>query len=268
MNRFDYARPTTLDEAVELLGSSEDAKLLAGGQTLVPTMKQGLAAPELLIDLNDVAELALFEVSETDIRVGATCRHAKVGASPAIQDKTPGLAELAGMIGDAQVRNRGTIGGSVANNDPAADYPSALLGLNAIVRTDRREIVADDFFLGLFETVLEADEMIREVVFPHCRASAYVKFRNPASRFAMVGVFVAKLHDGVRVAVTGAGSDGVFRWTEAEAALDASFDASVLQGLLVDPDMMLGDMHAGTEYRANLVAVMTRRAVRLAASRA
>lgn len=267
MNRFDYARPATLGEALELLGSSEDAKLLAGGQTLVPTMKQGLAAPDLLIDLNDIAEFASLEVSETGIRVGAMCRHAMVGASAAIEDKTPGLAELAGMIGDAQVRNRGTIGGSVANNDPAADYPSALLGLNATVRTDRREIVADDFFLGLFETALEPDEMIREVVFPHCRASAYVKFRNPASRFAMVGVFVAKLDDGVRVAVTGAGSDGVFRWSEAEAALDETFDESMLEGLQVDPNMMLSDMHAGAEYRANLVAVMTRRAVRLAASR-
>ncbi|WP_378942141.1 FAD binding domain-containing protein [Mesorhizobium sp. ANAO-SY3R2] len=267
MNRFDYAVPDTLAAALELLGSNDEAKLLAGGQTLVPTMKQGLAAPELLVDLNGINELAAISVTDSDIRVGAMCRHNWVATSSGIVDKTPGLAELAGMIGDAQVRNRGTIGGSVANNDPAADYPSALLALNATVRTDRRDIAADDFFLGLFETALEPGEMIREVVFPTCRSSAYAKFRNPASRFAMVGVFVARLGDNVRVAVTGAGSDGVFRWTEAEGVLNESFAEEALEGLAVDPEMMLSDMHAGAEYRANLVAVMTKRAVKLAATR-
>lgn len=267
MNRFDYAVPGSLVSALQLLAANDEAKLLAGGQTLVPTMKQGLAAPELLIDLNGLDELSHLTVSDDGIHVGAMCRHAAVASSKALQDKTPGLAELASMIGDAQVRNRGTIGGSVANNDPAADYPSALLALNAIVRTDRREIAADEFFLGLFETALEPAEMIREVVFPVCRTSAYVKFRNPASRFAMVGVFVARLGEAIRVAVTGAGSDGVFRWAEAEAALQADFAEQALLGLAVDPDMMLSDMHAGAEYRANLVAVMTRRAVRLAATR-
>lgn len=266
MNRFDYARPNTLAEALELLGGNDEAKLLAGGQTLVPTMKQGLAAPELLIDLNGIEQLAALSVTEAEIRIGAMCRHNAVATCAGILEKTPGLAGLAGMIGDAQVRNRGTIGGSVANNDPAADYPSALLALDATVRTDRRAIRADDFFLGLFETALEPGEMIREVAFPHCRSSAYVKFRNPASRFAIVGVFVARLADGTRVAVTGAGSDGVFRWAEAEAALDADFSEQALEGVAVDPDLMLSDIHAGAIYRANLVAVMTRRAVRLAST--
>jgi aerobic carbon-monoxide dehydrogenase medium subunit len=267
MNRFEYAMPATLAGAVELLGSNEEAKLLAGGQTLVPTMKQGLAAPELLIDLNGIAELGQLTVAGDEIRVGAMCRHAAVAASVAIREKAPGLAELAGMIGDAQVRNRGTIGGSIANNDPAADYPAALLALNATVRTDRRDIGSDDFFVGLFETALEPGEVIREVSFPLSQQSAYVKFRNPASRFAMAGAFVARHADGVRVAITGAGSDGVFRWFEAEQALNEDFSEEALTGLAHDPDLMLSDMHAGAQYRANLVAVMTRRAVKLAAAR-
>lgn len=267
MNHFDYLKPDALDEALELLARHDGASLLAGGQTLVPTMKQGLAAPELLIDLDGVGELSRLSVSADGIRVGAMCRHAVVAACEAVQKETPGLAELAGVIGDAQVRNRGTIGGSVANNDPAADYPAALLALDATVRTDRRDIGGDDYFLGLFETALEPGEMIRQVLFPACRACAYVKFRNPASRFALVGVFVAKLSGGVRIAVTGAGQEGVFRWREAEAALGCDLDERALDGLTIEPDMMLGDMHAGAAYRANLVAVMTRRAVWLAATR-
>jgi carbon-monoxide dehydrogenase medium subunit len=267
MNRFEYARPESMAAVLELLATHEEASLLAGGQTLLPTMKQGLAAPELLVDLDAIGELSRLDFAADGVHVGAMCRHAAVASSAMLKERTPGLAELAGMIGDAQVRNRGTIGGSVANNDPAADYPAALLALGAIVRTNRRDIPADAFFLGLFETALEPGEVIREVFLPCCRASAYVKFRNPASRFALVGVFAARHADGARVAVTGAGQNGVFRWIEAEAALDGEFAERALQGLAVDPEMMLSDMHAGAVYRANLVAVMTRRAVRLAASR-
>ncbi|MVA99010.1 carbon monoxide dehydrogenase [Nitratireductor sp. CAU 1489] len=261
MNKFDYVRPTTLAATLDLLRASDEPMLLAGGQTLLPTMKQGLAAPELLIDLNAVSELVELSVTGDGIRVGAMCRHATVATSGAVRDKIPGLAELAGMIGDVQVRNRGTIGGSVANNDPAADYPAALLALDATIRTDSRDISADEFFVDLFETALEPGEMIREVVFPSCRSCGYLKFRQPASRFAIVGVFVARHRQGVRVAVTGAGSAGVFRWTEAEAALDGNFAQQALTGLALDPQQMLSDIHAGDTYRAHLVQVLTGRLV-------
>ena len=261
MNKFDYACPTSLAETLGLLHERDEPMLLAGGQTLVPTMKQGLAAPDLLIDLNAVSELMELAVSGDEVRVGAMCRHAAVAASSVVRDNIPGLADLAAMIGDAQVRNRGTIGGSVANNDPAADYPAALLALDATIRTDRREIGADAFFVDLFETALEPGEMIREVVFPPCRTCGYVKFRQPASRFAIVGVFVARHRHGVRVAVTGAGSAGVFRWTEAEAALERSFARDAVAGLELDSRQMLSDIHAGGAYRAHLVRVLTERLV-------
>ncbi|WP_127597383.1 FAD binding domain-containing protein [Nitratireductor alexandrii] len=261
MNKFDYACPTSLAETLGLLRDGDEPMLLAGGQTLVPTMKQGLAAPDLLIDLNAVSELMDLAVVDGEVRVGAMCRHAAVAASPVVREKIPGLADLAAMIGDAQVRNRGTIGGSVANNDPAADYPAALLALGATIRTDRRDISADAFFVDLFETALEPGEFIREVGFPACSSCAYLKFRQPASRFAIVGVFVARHRHGVRVAVTGAGAAGVFRWTEAEAALDGNFARRTLSGLALEPDQMLSDIHAGGAYRAHLVRVLTERLV-------
>lgn len=267
MNLFEYTRPLDLPAVLQLLAEHDDASLLAGGQTLVPTMKQGLAAPELLIDLGAIGELARLDVSATHAEIGAMCSHAVVAASAPLIEKAPGLAELAGMIGDAQVRNRGTIGGSVANNDPAADYPAACLAMNAVIHTDRRAIAADDFFLGLFETGLEPGEMITKVIFPLCRDSAYIKFRNPASRFALVGVFVAQHADGVRVAVTGAGKDGVFRWHEAEAALSAEFSEAALEGLAISAADMLEDIHARADYRAHLIGVLTKRAISVVKTR-
>ncbi|MCA1299491.1 FAD binding domain-containing protein [Stappia indica] len=267
MNGFAYLRPGDLAEALAFLREGDEASPLAGGQTLVPTMKQGLAAPETLIDLGGLAELAGLRVTPTHVEVGAMCPHAAVAAAPGVRAACPALAELAGMIGDAQVRNRGTIGGSIANNDPAADYPAACLGLNAVIRTDRRDIAADDFFLGMFETALEPGELIVSVAFPRCREAAYLKFRNPASRFALAGVFLARHADGVRIAVTGAGTDGVFRWSEAEAALGREFTASALAGLAVPVEDMLGDLHAAADYRAHLVKVLTARALAVISER-
>lgn len=268
MNGFSYLRPSDLTEALALLREGDEASPLAGGQTLVPTMKQGLAAPETLVDLGGLAELAGLKVTPTHVEVGAMCPHAVVAADREILAACPALAELAGMIGDAQVRNRGTIGGSIANNDPAADYPAACLGLNALIHTDRREIAADDFFLGMFETALEPGELIVSVAFPRCREAAYLKFRNPASRFALAGVFLARHEDGVRIAVTGAGTDGVFRWIEAEAALDRDFAASALAELAVSAEDMLEDLHAAADYRAHLVKVLTARALATISQRA
>jgi carbon-monoxide dehydrogenase medium subunit len=245
----------------------EDMKFLAGGHTLLPTMKMRLAAPASLIDLGQIAELRGIERSARSVTVGAMTRHAEVAKSTEVREAIPALAELAEMIGDPHVRNRGTIGGSIANNDPAADYPAACLALGATIVTNRRKIGADEFFKGLFETALEDGEIITKVSFPIPGKAAYAKFRNPASRYALVGVFVAKRASEVRVAVTGASSNGVFRSPEMEQALNQRFSAKSLDGVMVSPDGMNSDIHADAAYRAHLVSVMARRAVQAATAR-
>ncbi len=260
MYNFEYSRAKSVADAQDQLKSAEDGKLLAGGMTLLATMKLRLAQPSDLIDLQDIGDLAGIKVDGGSVTIGAMTRHADVAASPEIRQAIPGLAALAEKIGDRQVRNRGTIGGSIANNDPAADYPAALVALGATVQTDKRSITADDFFSGMFETALDDEEVITAVSFPVPEKSAYMKFPNPASRFAMVGVMVAKGGDGVRVAVTGAGSC-VFRVAEMEKALDANFSSSAIEGIKISDEDLNSDIHASAEYRAHLVTVMARRAV-------
>ena len=254
MYNFDYKRPGTIDEATNLL--NDDTVLLAGGQTLIPTLKQRLAQPEALVDLSAIESLRGVCPDGDQLAIGAMTTHAEVATKATI----PVLASLASGIGDAQVRNRGTIGGSIANNDPAADYPAAVVGLNAVVSTNRRTIAADDFFTDLFETALEEGEIITNVTFPRPEAAAYIKFDNPASRYAIVGVMVAKTSSGIRVAVTGAGPC-VFRQTEMEAALSASFTPQSLDNISVSADGLNSDIHASAEYRANLIKVLAKRAV-------
>ena len=258
MHNFDYHKPSSLDDAVKALGSGEDTTLVAGGMTLIPTMKQRLAAPSDLVDLGAVKELVGITDDGDSVTIGAMTTHAAVASSKEVPES---LAALAGNIGDAQVRNRGTIGGSIANNDPAADYPAACLGLGATIKTSARQVSAADFFTGLFETDLAEDEIIVSVSFPKPEKAAYVKFDNPASRYALVGVFVAKTAGGVRVAVTGAGQNGVFRVPEMEQALSANWSADALSGIAVDPDTLNADIHASAEYRSHLITVMAKRAV-------
>jgi carbon-monoxide dehydrogenase medium subunit len=258
MYAFDYHRPASLAEAAKLL--SGEAKLLAGGQTLLPTLKQRLAKPSALIDLAGIAELRGIKVAGGTVTIGATARHAEVAASADVAKANPALAALAGGIGDPQVRNMGTIGGSLANNDPAADYPAALLALNGTVHTNKRKIAADSFFKGMFETALEDSEIITSVEFPAAQKAAYMKFDNPASRYAIVGVFVAQTKDGVRVAVTGA-APCVYRWTEAEKALAANFSPAAVEKLKASASGLNSDLHASAEYRAHLVGIMAKRAV-------
>jgi carbon-monoxide dehydrogenase medium subunit len=260
MYSFDYQRPTSLQQAAEMLAGASDGKLVAGGMTLIPTMKQRLASPSALIDLAGVGELGGIKVEGDAVVIGATTTHAAVAASGDVKGKIAALATLADGIGDAQVRNRGTLGGSIANNDPAADYPAAVVGLGATVRTNKREIAGDDFFTGMFETALAEDEIVTAVSFPVPQKAGYCKFPNPASRYAMVGVFVAQTGGGVRVAVTGAGPC-VFRVAEMESALGSSFSADAIQGVAVSADGLNADIHASAEYRAHLVGVMARRAV-------
>ncbi len=260
MYEFNYHRATSLDEAAALRARAEDGLYLAGGHTLIPTLKQRLAAPSDVIDLSSVPDLAGIQVDERAVTVGAMTRHAEVAGSPEIARVLPALAELAGQIGDPAVRNRGTLGGSIANADPAADYPAAVVGLGATVITTAREIAADDFFTGLFETALDEGEIITAVRFPIPEAAAYQKFLNPASRYAVVGVFVARTESGIRVAVTGAGAH-VFRVPEMEAALAGNFSPDAIAGITVSADRLNADIHASAEYRAHLVGVMARRAV-------
>lgn len=257
MYNFEFVKPSSVDEAVAAL-REEDAQALGGGQTLLPTMKQRLAMPTKLVSLSGIAEMAGVSSSGGVVTVGGSATHASVAA---LAGDYPALAALAGGIGDPAVRNRGTAGGSTANNDPAACYPSAVLASAATVVTNAREIAADDFFDGMFATVLEEGEIITAIRFPIPQAANYQKFEQPASRFAMVGVFVAKYADGVRVAVTGAGQDGVFRWTEAEAALGGNFSPDAVANLSVSGDDMITDLHGSGDYRAHLVQVMTKRAV-------
>jgi aerobic carbon-monoxide dehydrogenase medium subunit len=267
MYAFDYHRPTSLRQAASLLGKAEDPKILAGGHTLLPTMKLRLAAPKNLIDLGQVAELRGIEVSGRLVTIGAMTRHAEVAAAAEVREAIPALTELAEMIGDPHVRARGTIGGSVANNDPAADYPAACLALGATIVTNQRKIAAADFFQGLFTTALEEGEIVTKVSFPIPQKAAYAKFRNPASRYALVGVFVAKRAADIAVAVTGAGQNGVFRVPSFEEALKKRFSAKSLEGLTVPADDLVSDIHADAAYRAHLVGVMARRAVQAATDR-
>ncbi|HEV7369028.1 xanthine dehydrogenase family protein subunit M [Arenibaculum sp.] len=260
MYGFDYHRPGSVADAAALLAKTEDAKLLAGGQTLIPTLKQRLAQPSDLVDLGRIPELKGIREEAGGLTIGAMTTHAEVASSPVVAGVIPALAQLAGLIGDRQVRSRGTLGGSICNNDPAADYPAGLVGLGATVRTSRREIAAEDFFTGMFETALEPDEIVVAVHFPKPDRAGYAKFRNPASRYAMVGVFVAQRGAEVRVAVTGAGPS-VFRAGAMEDALAKGFDPAALDGATVDADGLNGDIHASAEYRAHLVGVMAKRAV-------
>jgi aerobic carbon-monoxide dehydrogenase medium subunit len=261
MHNFEYLRPQSVGDAAKLLTSKPEAKLLAGGHTLLPTMKQRLAAPKALVDLGRVTELKGIDRKGNALVIGAMTTHAEVAESGVVKSTIPGLAALAGMIGDPHVRHRGTIGGSVANNDPAADYPAALLALNATVATNKREIKADAFFKGLFETALQDGEIITRISFPVPAKFAYSKFPNPASRYALVGVAVAQMGSETRVAVTGAGSNGVFRLTAAESALSKAWSADALKGITGNASQMITDIHADAAYRAHLVGVMARRAV-------
>ena len=260
MHTFSYVKAKSIKEAGELLAANADAKLLAGGMTLIPTMKARLAQPSHLIDIGDIAELTGIEVKDGKLTIGAATKHVEVAKSAVVKKAIPALAYLAGQIGDPQVRNRGTLGGSLANNDPAADYPSAALSLNATIVTSKREIAADEFFQSLFSTALGASEMIVKIVFPVPAKAAYEKFPHPASGFAMAGAFVSQRGKDVRVAITGAGP-GVFRWKEAEAALGKKLSAAAIEGLTVDATDLNEDMHGTKEYRANLAKVMTKRAV-------
>jgi carbon-monoxide dehydrogenase medium subunit len=261
MYEFKFHRPTTVRQAAGLLARQEEAKLLAGGHTLIPTMKLRLAGPKHIIDMSKIEGLAGIELKGRSISIGALTRHVDVATSPVVRENIPALAELAGLIGDPAVRHRGTIGGSLANNDPNADYPAAVLGLGATVITNKRRIAADAFFQGLFSTALTDDEIIVRVQFPKPNKAAYIKFPNPASRFALVGVFVSKRGSDIRVAVTGAGASGVFRVKSFEEALKKRFGAKSLEGMTIPADGMSGDIHGSAEYRAHLVGVLARRAV-------
>lgn len=260
MYPFNYHRAKNLADAAQKLSASGDAKLLAGGQTLVAAMKLRLAAPSDLVDLRDVAELRGIRKEGKELVIGAMSRHAEVASSKEVRQAIPALAVLATGIGDPMVRNMGTLGGSVANNDPAADYPAAVLGLGATVTTSKRRIEADKFFTGMYETALEPGEIITAISFPVPKRAGYAKFKNPASRYAIVGVFVADFGGSARVAVTGAGPS-VFRVAEMEKALAKKFSADAVAKVAVPAKGLNSDIHASAEYRAHLVAVMARRAI-------
>ncbi|MGR3616024.1 MAG: FAD binding domain-containing protein [Paracoccaceae bacterium] len=259
MYNFDFEKPSSVADAAAALGA-EDAQALGGGQTLLPTMKQRLASPSKLVSLGGISEMQGVSAGDGSVTIGGATTHATVAAEAGAQ--YPALADLASHIGDPAVRNRGTIGGSLANNDPSACYPAAALGSGATIVTNTREIVAEDYFQGMFTTALEEGEIVTSVSFPVPDAANYQKFVQPASRFALVGVFVAKYGDGVRVAVTGASEDGVFRWSEAEEALNKEFREDALMDLRINPMNMIGDMHGTKEYRAHLVGVLTKRAIK------
>ncbi len=257
MYDFEFVKPSSVAEAVAAL-ASENATALGGGQTLIPTMKARLASPSKLVSLGGIAEMQGMSASGGAISIGGGATHAAVAAGAGAY---PALAALAGGIGDAAVRNRGTIGGSIANNDPSADYPCAVLASGATINTNARSISADDFFQGMFATALDEGEIITSVEFPVPEAANYQKFLQPASRFALVGVMVARYAGGVRVAVTGAAQSGVFRWSQAETALSSNFSASAIDAMSLEPSDMIGDIHGSPEYRAHLITVLTARAV-------
>lgn len=263
MQPFGYYDPTSVQKAVGVVADKGEARYLAGGQSLLAAMKLRLAAPSDLVDLRQIADLRGIRVDDNGaaLTIGAMTRHAEVAASLEVLARIRALAELAGAIGDGQVRNRGTLGGSLANNDPASDYPAAVLGLGASIATHQRKIAADDYFRGLFETALEPGELIVSVTFPVPKKAAYEKFKNPASRFAIVGVFVAQTPGGVRVAVTGAGARGVFRVKAMEDALAKNWSAQALHGIAVPAGDLQSDLHATAEYRAHLIGVLAQRAV-------
>ncbi len=260
MYDFNYHKPSSVAEAAQLLSQLEDAKLLAGGHTFVPTLKQRLAQPSDLIDLNGIAELRGIREEGGGLVIGAMTRHGEIAFSDVVKRANPALAALAEHVGDPQVRNRGTIGGSISNNDPAADYPGAILSLKATVVTNSREIPGDDFFTAMFETALEEDEIVTAIKFPKPGRAAYMKFPNPASRYAMVGSMVHEQNGEVRVAITGA-APCPFRWTEAEQALGSNFSPDALESLTVDATDLNSDIHGSAAYRAHLIKVMTKRAV-------
>ena len=259
MYDFAFQKPASVADAVKALGT-EDAKALAGGQTFIPVLKQRLNKPATVVDLGKVGLTGITVAGDT-IKIGAMTTHHAISTNADIKAKIPGLADMASWIGDIQVRHRGTMGGSLANNDPSACYPSAVLALDATIKTDRRTISAKDFFQGMFTTALEPNEIITEITFPIPEKSAYEKFRNPASRYAVVGVFVAKTKSGGRVAITGAGQGGVFRHDAFEKALTANFSPDAIAGITTPADGLNGDIHASAPYRAHLIGVMAKRAV-------
>src|SRR5690349_12091575 len=263
MHAFEYHRPSTTKDALALGAQKTEGRYLAGGQSLVQAMKLRLSSPSDLIDLAAIGDLKALSADAGSVTVGAMVRHAEVAASPAVQKAIPALAQLAGIIGDRQVRHMGTIGGSLANSDPAADYPAAVLGLGATITTNKRKIEADKFFMGLYETALEPGELITQVTFPAPKRAAYMKFKNPASRFALVGVFVADFGGNVKVAVTGAGPSA-FRQAEMEKALSAKFAPESVASIKVKAEGLNNDLHASPEYRAHLITVMAKRAVEAA----
>lgn len=258
MYAFDFVRPASVEDAVKAL-KQDEAQALGGGQTLIPTLKARLASPAVLVSLTGIKAIRGVALRGDTLAIGGGTTHADVAREAAAH--YPALAQLAAHIGDPAVRSRGTIGGSLANNDPSACYPAAALGSGAVIVTNAREIAADDYFQGMFATALDEGEIISEVRFPVPQAANYQKFEQPASRFALVGVFVAKYAKGVRVAVTGAAQDGVFRWAEAEAALSKSFTPGAVKGLAVAADGMIADLHGSAAYRAHLAGVLTARAV-------
>jgi len=260
MHAFNYHKASSVADATARLAASDDGRVLAGGQTLIAAMKMRLSAPSDLVDLGGIGELRGIKVEPSCVTIGAMTTHASVAASPDIKKAIPALALLASEIGDPMVRNMGTIGGSVANNDPAADYPAAVLGLGATVVTSKRKITADKFFTAMYETALEPGEIITSISFPVPKRAGYSKFKNPASRYALVGVFVAETANGIRVAVTGEGPC-VFRIAELERALGKSFSPDAVSGVKVPATNLNSDIHASAEYRAHLISVMARRAV-------
>jgi carbon-monoxide dehydrogenase medium subunit len=257
MYPFEIIKPLTIDDAVAAL-ANEEAQVLAGGQTLIPTLKARLAMPEVLVSLSNIHALQSICVKDGALCLGASVTHADLAKQT---DSYPALAALAAHIGDPAVRNRGTVGGSLANNDPSACYPAAALASGATIVTNKRAIAADDYFLGMFETALDEGEIITEIRFPIPQAAHYEKFVQPASRFALVGVYVARFADGVRVAVTGASEEGVFRWTDAEVAFSQTFSSQALDGLTIPVDGMMGDIHGTPDYRAHLIKVLATRAI-------
>mgnify|MGYP002628018342 CR=1 FL=1 len=264
MYAFKFHKPSSIEDAARLFSGADDARYLSGGHTLLPSMKLRLAGPSDIVDLSGIDSLKGIKVEGDKVVIGAGTRHNDVALSAEVRAAIPALADLAGGIGDFQVRNRGTIGGSIANADPSADYPAAIVGLGATVHTNKREIAGDDFFTGMFETALEDGEIVTAVSFPRPKRAAYMKFPNPASRYAVVGVMVAETASGMRVAVTGA-APSVFRIAEMEQALASNFSAEAIEGITVPADDLNSDMHAAADYRAHLVGVMAKRAIAKAA---
>jgi carbon-monoxide dehydrogenase medium subunit len=260
MYDFAYHKPSSVADAVKLLSADPDARPISGGQTLLPALKHRLNKPTSLVDLSGIAELRGAKREGDTVRIGALTKHVEVQNNPDVKSAIPALAYMAGVLGDIQVRNRGTMGGSVANNDPAADYPAAVLGLGATVVTDKRRIAADDYFQGMFTTALEPGELLVAIEFPIPEKAGYAKMRNPASRYVLAGVFVAKTKGGVRVVVNGAGP-GVFRQTEMEQALSANWSPDAVAGIKQPSEGLNADIHGSAEYRAHLVTVMAKRAV-------